>query len=64
MADPAAAATLYTLAFSIVRADEQVSGSERIYLAQLAHVLRLDPEQVRAIEKAVDERIDAVSDDN
>jgi uncharacterized membrane protein YebE (DUF533 family) len=62
--DPAAAATLYALAFSIVRADEQVSGSERIYLAQLAHVLRLDPEQVQALEKGVAERIDAVSDDN
>ena len=62
--DPAAAATLYTLAFSIVRADEQVSGSERIYLAQLAHLLRLDPENVQALEKAVAERIDAAGDDN
>jgi uncharacterized membrane protein YebE (DUF533 family) len=62
--DPAAAATLYTLAFSIVRADEQVSGSERIYLAQLAHVLRLDPGQVQALEKGVADRIDAVGDDN
>jgi uncharacterized membrane protein YebE (DUF533 family) len=62
--DPAAAATLYTLAFSVVRADEQVNGSERIYLAQLAHLLRLDPENVQALEKGVAERIDAVSDDN
>ena len=62
--DPAAAATLYALAFSVVRADEQVSGSERIYLAQLAHLLRLDPENVQALEKGVAERIDAVSDDN
>jgi len=62
--DPAAAATLYTLAFSVVRADEQVNGSERIYLAQLAHLLRLDPENVQALEKAVAERIDAAGDDN
>jgi len=62
--DPAAAATLYTLAFSVVRADEQVNGSERIYLAQLAHLLRLDPENVQALEKAVAERIDTAGDDN
>jgi uncharacterized membrane protein YebE (DUF533 family) len=62
--DPAAAATLYTLAFSVVRADEQVNGSERIYLAQLAHLLRLDPENVQVLEKAVAERIDAAGDDN
>ena len=34
---------LYVLAFTIVRADETVSGAERIYLAQLAHALGLDP---------------------
>ena len=33
---PGARATLYVLAFTIVRADEHVSGAERIYLAQLA----------------------------
>ena len=33
---------LYVLAFTIVRADESVSGAERIYLAQLAHQLGLD----------------------
>jgi len=61
VSDPAAAATLYTLAFSIVRADEQVSGSERIYLAQLAYLLHLDPDNVQALEKAAAERIDAVA---
>ena len=30
---------LYVLAFAIVRADESVTGAERIYLAQLAHQL-------------------------
>ena len=33
---------LYVLAFTIVRADEDVSGAERIYLAQLAYYLGLD----------------------
>jgi uncharacterized membrane protein YebE (DUF533 family) len=61
--DPAAAATLYTLAFSIVRADEQVSGSERIYLAQLAHLLRLDPDGVQALENGAANRIDTVDND-
>jgi len=41
---------LYTLAFSIVRADESVGGAERIYLAQLAHVLGLDPATIAALE--------------
>src|SRR5690606_29845263 len=39
VADAAHRATLYVLAFSILRADEQVTGAERIYLAQLAHLL-------------------------
>ena len=33
---------VYTLAFAIVRADEGVSGAERIYMAQLASQLALD----------------------
>ncbi len=52
-------ATLYGLAVSIVRADEQIGGAERIYLAQLAHLLALDPAAVQAIERTVASRIDA-----
>jgi uncharacterized membrane protein YebE (DUF533 family) len=40
--DPAQKAELYTMAFTLLRADENVSGAERIYLAQLAHLLGLD----------------------
>jgi tellurite resistance protein len=54
--------TLYVLAFTILRADEQLSGAERIYLAQLAHLLGLDPQEVQALEKDVGERIDALGD--
>jgi tellurite resistance protein len=54
--------TLYVLAFTILRADEQLSGAERIYLAQLAHLLGLHPEEVSALEKDVGERIDALGD--
>ena len=46
----------------MVRADEQVTGAERIYLAQLAHLLDLDPATVQALEKDTGERIDALGD--
>jgi len=58
----AQSATLYVLAFTVLRADEQVTGAERIYLAQLAHLLNLDPATVQRLEKDAGERIDALSD--
>lgn len=61
--DPAVKKDLYVLAFAIVRADEQVSGAERIYLAQLAHQLGLDPAAVQAIETETANKIDQQSDD-
>ncbi len=54
---------LYTLAFTIVRADESVTGAERIYLAQLAHHLSLDPAAVAQIESETAAKIDAASAD-
>ena len=60
--DPAQRATLYVLAYTILRADEQVSGAERIYLAQLANLLGLDPSAVLALEKDTAARIDGVGD--
>jgi uncharacterized membrane protein YebE (DUF533 family) len=60
--DAAEAATLYVLAFTVLRADEQLTGAERIYLAQLAHLLRLDPSTVERLEKDTGERIDALGD--
>jgi uncharacterized membrane protein YebE (DUF533 family) len=50
---------LYVLAFTIVRADEQVSGAERVYLAQLAHQLRLEPAAVAELEAETASKIDA-----
>jgi uncharacterized membrane protein YebE (DUF533 family) len=58
VADQAQRATLYVLAYTILRADEQVSGAERIYLAQLANLLGLDPATVRALEQDTNTRID------
>ena len=58
--DSGQAATLYVLAFSVLRADEQVTGAERIYLAQLAHLLNLDPATVQQLEKDTGERIDGL----
>jgi uncharacterized membrane protein YebE (DUF533 family) len=49
---------LYVLAFSIVRADEAVSGAERIYLAQLAHQLGLDAATVATLEQTTATTID------
>ncbi|MBN2370964.1 MAG: DUF533 domain-containing protein [Vicinamibacteria bacterium] len=58
-AAPEIRSDLYTLAFTIVRADEDVSGAERIYLAQLAHALGLDAETTQRLESAASSRIDA-----
>jgi uncharacterized membrane protein YebE (DUF533 family) len=60
--DPATKKDFYVLAFTIVRADETVSGAERIYLAQLAHSLGLDPAAVTAIETETAAKIDAQPD--
>jgi uncharacterized membrane protein YebE (DUF533 family) len=57
--DPELKEQLYTLAFTIVRADESVTGGERIYLAQLAHRLGLDPAAVARLEGEAAARIDA-----
>ena len=50
---------LYVLAFTIVRADESVSGAERIYLAQLAHQLGLDAAAVSSLEAETSAKIDS-----
>ena len=57
--DPVTKKELYVLAFTIVRADETVSGAERVYLAQLAHQLGLDAAAVAAIESETAAAIDA-----
>lgn len=57
--DPALKADLYRLGFAMVRADEQISGAERIYLAQLAHGLGLSPAEVQQLEADTAARIDA-----
>lgn len=59
--DPQLKDQLYTLAFVIVRADEAVSGGERIYLAQLANRLGLDAEAVKRLEGEAAARIDGAS---
>jgi uncharacterized membrane protein YebE (DUF533 family) len=57
--DPQFKEQLYTLAFTIVRADETVTGGERIYLAQLANRLSLDKAAVSRLEAEAAARIDA-----
>lgn len=60
--DPQMQKELYVLAFTIVRADETVSGAERIYLAQLAHQLGLDPASVTKLEAETSANIDSQSE--
>lgn len=62
VSDQADKATLYVLAFTVLRADEQISGAERIYLAQLANLLGLEPALVQALENDTGQRIDALGD--
>lgn len=56
--DVSARHDLYTLAFTIVRADETVTGGERIYLAQLAHKLGIDASTAAQLETAAVGSID------
>ena len=60
--DPVQRATLYGLAFTVARADEQPGGAERIYLAQLANLLGLEPSTVQQIEGDVAARIEAAGE--
>ena len=59
--EPGLKADLYRLAFSVVRADEAVSGAERVYLAQLAARLGLDPSTTAGIEREAAAGIDAAA---
>ncbi len=61
VADPELKEQLYTLAFVIVRADESVTGGERIYLAQLASRLGLDAAAVARLEGTAVARIDGAA---
>jgi uncharacterized membrane protein YebE (DUF533 family) len=57
--DPAQKRELYALAFTIVRADEDVSHVERIWLAQLAVQLGLDASESARIETETAAALDA-----
>jgi uncharacterized membrane protein YebE (DUF533 family) len=57
--DAKARQDLYTLAFTIVRADEQVIDSERTYLRELAQHLQLEPDIVTELEREASRRIGA-----
>jgi uncharacterized membrane protein YebE (DUF533 family) len=56
--DEAARRDAYTFAYACLRADEDVNGAEAVFLAQLAHQLRLDPETTARLEHEAAERID------
>jgi len=52
-------ATLYVLAFTVLRGDEQPTGAERIYLAQLANLLGLDAAEAQRLERSAAASIDS-----
>jgi uncharacterized membrane protein YebE (DUF533 family) len=60
--DPAQREEMYSLAFAMVRGDEQVTGGERIFLAQLAHQLGLDAPAVARLEADVARKIDEAAE--
>jgi uncharacterized membrane protein YebE (DUF533 family) len=59
--EPGLKADLYRLAFSVVRADETVSGAERVYLAQLAARLGMEVSTTAEIEREAAAGIDAAA---
>ena len=59
VSDAGQRATMYVLAYSMVRGDEQPSGAERIYLAQLANLLGIDVGTVQQLERTAASRIEA-----
>lgn len=61
ISDPAQKRDLYVLAFAVLRADEEVTGAERVFLAGLAARLNLSKEQVAAIEGETARRIDQIA---
>ncbi len=58
ISDPAQKRDLYVLAYTVLRADDQVSGAERVFLAQLAAQLALTPELASTIERETAQKID------
>jgi tellurite resistance protein len=60
--DPRLREDLYTLAFAIVRADEQVQPGERAYLTELAALLELDAAALSRIEEHAAARIASSSE--
>jgi uncharacterized membrane protein YebE (DUF533 family) len=61
VAEESARHDLYSLAFTIVRADEHITGGERIYLAQLAYQLGIDAATAAGLESSTAAGIDATS---
>jgi len=59
VSEPSEKEALYVLAYTIVRADTDVNGAERVFLVQLANLLGLDAARVGAIERDVAARIAA-----
>lgn len=49
---------LYQLAFGVVRADEDVQGAERVWLARLSNALGLTPSETAQLEREITTKLD------
>jgi len=57
VSDPAEKEALYVLGYTIVRADEDVNGAERVFLVQLTNLLGLSASRVQQLEQETVARI-------
>ncbi|MBK7645460.1 MAG: DUF533 domain-containing protein [Planctomycetes bacterium] len=55
--EPAEKEALYVLAYTVVRADQDVNGAERVFLVGLANLLALDAARAQALETETAARI-------
>lgn len=59
--DPRQRRDLYVLAYAVLRADDEVSGAERVFLAGLASRLALSPDEAAGFERDTASQIDQMS---
>lgn len=59
--DPAHKRDLYVLAYTVLRADDEINGAERVFIAGLGSRLGFTPDEAAAIERDTARRIDSFS---
>ena len=59
--DPAHKRDLYVLAYTVLRADDEINGAERVFIAGLGSRLGFTPDEAAAIERDTARKIDSFS---